>query len=107
MEIANAVRNKIADRAIAVGSFLEAIEYALVPFANRSRRQLVNSADAISSAVISGSVDITRTIEEQRAVGKTPVWLAPEGINRPEMPLSNANGRKLANNSPPINPTAR
>src|SRR5439155_22357530 len=105
IEIANAVRNKIADRAIAVASLLEAIEYALVPFADRLRRQLVNSADAINSAVISRSVDITQTIEEQRAIGKTPVWLAPEGINRPEIPLSHTPGRKLENNSASISAT--
>src|SRR5438876_10127959 len=78
IEIAGRVKNKIADGAIAVGSALEAIEYFLPPFAVSPRSQLVRSADIISPAVISGSIDITRSIEEQRAIGKTPVRLASE-----------------------------
>src|SRR6266404_5006614 len=67
-----------------------------------SGRELVDGAIFVITTVNCGSVDISQTIEEQRAIGKTPVRLAPEGINRPEIPLSNTPGRKLENNSASI-----
>src|SRR4029077_3982874 len=42
------------------------------------------------------------TIEEQRAIRKTPIWLALEGINRSKMPIANSHGRQLENNSASI-----
>src|SRR5205807_7931196 len=98
-------KNKIADGAIAVGSVSEAIEDLLLPFADRLRRQFVNSADIMCPAVISSSVDPTRSIEEQRSIGKTPVRLALERINRPEIPLSSAR-REFENNSASIGAAA-
>src|SRR4029077_18664058 len=45
---------------------------------------------------------MTHMVEEQRAIGKTPVRLASERINRPEIPTSGTLGRKLEHNSASI-----
>src|SRR6267142_1878327 len=99
IKIAGRVGNKIADRAVAVVCTLKAVNHSLAPFASRPGDQLVNSADTISTTVVSGPIKFSRSSAKQRAVRETPVRLPMEGIERPKIPFSNYCGCELENNS--------
>src|SRR4029453_13412103 len=88
IQVASVVKNKIADGAIAVRSFLEAVNYFFRPFTDRLWGELVNSPDTISSAVVSRSINIARIIKKQCTVRKTGIRLTPERIKYFEIPVS-------------------
>src|SRR2546423_10369967 len=62
-------------------------------------RQFENSTVIMGPAVISSPVDITRSIKEQRSIGKIPVRLALERINRLQIPLSSSRGERENNSA--------
>ena len=58
IKIASYVKNKITNGAIAVRSLLEAVKYLLGPFADRLWGELIDSANSVSSTIVSRPVDI-------------------------------------------------
>ena len=61
IKIASYVKNKITNGTIAVRSLLEAVNYFLGPFADRLWGELIDSANSVSSTIVSRPVDIAWT----------------------------------------------